>query len=57
MLFQVLDPGEIVPNLGSASLLLDMESGEAMEASPEYAKTEYAERMKVAGISLERLFT
>ena len=46
VLFHVLDPGEIRPDLGSASLLLDMETGEAMEASPDYARTEYAERMK-----------
>lgn len=46
VLFHVLDPGEIKPNIGTASLLLDMETGEAMEASPEYARTEYAERMK-----------
>ncbi len=46
VLFHVLDPQEIHPDLSSASLLLDMETGEAMEASPEYARTEYAEKMK-----------
>lgn len=47
VLFHVLDPGEIKPDLGSASLLLDMETGDSIEASPDYARTEYAERMKL----------
>ncbi|MGA8027117.1 MAG: DUF58 domain-containing protein [Bryobacteraceae bacterium] len=41
ILFHVLDPREVQPGFGEAVLLLDMESDEAIEASPEYARTEY----------------
>ena len=46
ILFHLLDPGEIEPALGDAPLLLDMETGEALETSPDYAHTEY--RPKIA---------
>ncbi len=45
ILFHVLDPGEIEPALGNAPLLVDMETGEAIETSPEYAKAEYGPKM------------
>jgi uncharacterized protein (DUF58 family) len=41
VLFHVLDPAEFDPKLASAALLIDMETSEAIEASPEYARTEY----------------
>ena len=46
ILFHVLDPQEIEPKLGDSVLLVDMETGEAMEASSEYARTEYREKMQ-----------
>jgi len=45
ILFHLLDPGEIEPALGEAPLLVDMETGEALETSHDYARTEYAPRM------------
>ena len=45
ILFHVLDPEEIEPQLGEAALLLDMETDEALEASPDYARTEYREKI------------
>ena len=46
ILFQVLDPGEIEPNLSEGALLVDMETGEAIETSADYARTDY--RQKIA---------
>jgi uncharacterized protein (DUF58 family) len=46
ILFHVLDPQEIEPKIGDSVLLVDMETGEAMEASSEYARTEYREKMQ-----------
>ena len=45
VLFHVLDPKEMEPKLGEAVLLLDMESGETIEASPEYAQQEYRQKI------------
>ncbi len=42
VLFHVLDPEEIRPKLKEPVLLVDMESKDAIEVSPEYAKEEYA---------------
>jgi uncharacterized protein (DUF58 family) len=41
ILFHVLDPAELSPQLRDATLLEDMETGERMEVSPEYARGEY----------------
>ena len=41
VLFHVLDPEEIRPKLRSPVLLEDLESGDAMEVSPDYTKHEY----------------
>lgn len=46
ILFHVLDPREIEPKLADGALLVDMETGEALEATPEYAKTEYPEKVQ-----------
>jgi uncharacterized protein (DUF58 family) len=46
ILFHVLDPQELEPKLGDSVLLVDMETGEAMEASSEYARTEYREKIQ-----------
>jgi uncharacterized protein (DUF58 family) len=45
ILFHVLDPAELEPKLGEPALLLDMETGEAIEASPDYARTEYRHKI------------
>lgn len=46
ILFHVLDAHELEPKLGEAPLLEDMETGEALETSPEYAKSEYPARIQ-----------
>ena len=46
VLFHVLDPGEIEPTLGQAALLVDMETDDAIETSPEYARVEYRQKMQ-----------
>ena len=46
ILFHVLDPGEIEPKLGQAALLVDMETDDAIETSPEYARVEYRQKMQ-----------
>lgn len=45
ILFHVLDPRELEPKLGEPVLLLDMETDEAIEASPDYARTEYRQKI------------
>lgn len=45
ILFHVLDPRELEPKLGEPALLLDMETDEALEVSPDYARTEYIQKM------------
>jgi uncharacterized protein (DUF58 family) len=46
VLFQVLDPDELEPKLGQAALLVDMETDDAIETSPEYARGEYREKIQ-----------
>jgi uncharacterized protein (DUF58 family) len=45
VLFHILDPQEIQPNLKEAVLLVDMETQEALEVSPDYAKHDYRHKM------------
>ena len=45
VLFHLLDPMEVKPELGEPVLLLDMETDEPMEATPEYARLEYREKV------------
>jgi uncharacterized protein (DUF58 family) len=45
LLFHVLDPQEIRPKLGEPMTLIDMETDEAMEVTPEYAQHDYREKM------------
>ncbi len=54
ILFHVLDPEEIKPEFRQPLLLEDMESGDTMEVSPEYVRTDY--RLKMSG-HIERLST
>ena len=46
ILFQVLDARELKPALGEPALLVDMETDDAIEASPEYARTEYPQKIE-----------
>lgn len=45
ILFHVLDPQEIRPKMKEPVLLVDMETQDALEVSPEYAREEYAPRI------------
>ena len=45
ILFHVLDPEEIQPKLKEPVLLVDMETDDAIEVSPDYAKHEYRDRV------------
>jgi uncharacterized protein (DUF58 family) len=45
VLFHVLDPRELEPKLGEPVLLRDMETGEAIEVSPDYARHEYRQKI------------
>ncbi len=45
ILFHVLDPQEIRPKLKEPVLLVDMETKDALEVSPEYAREEYSPKI------------
>ncbi len=45
LLFHVLDPQEIRPKLGEPMTLVDLETDEALEVTPEYAQHDYREKM------------
>ena len=45
VLFHVLDPQEIRPDLREPLTLIDMETQEALEVTPEYARLEYPSKM------------
>jgi uncharacterized protein (DUF58 family) len=45
VLFHLLAPGEFVPDLGDAAVLVDLETGERMEATPDYARHEYRAKL------------
>ena len=45
VLFHILDPQEIHPNLSEPMTLIDMETQEALEVTPEYGHTEYVAKM------------
>ncbi len=45
VLFHLLDPQEIAPKFKDPVLLLDVEDNVAMEVTPDYAKTEYKQKM------------
>ena len=65
IMFHVLDPQEIAPRFKDPVLLVDVEDDTAMEVSPEYARSEYREKMaqhrqkladKAAAAGLEYVF-
>ena len=45
ILFHVLDAAELAPNFDGPALLLDMETGDAVETSAEYGRTDYPRRI------------
>jgi uncharacterized protein (DUF58 family) len=45
VLFHVLDPKEIQPELGEPAILVDLETDELMEVTPDYAHTDYRKKM------------
>jgi uncharacterized protein (DUF58 family) len=68
VLFHVLDPKELRPDLGGASVLVDLETGARMEVTVDYALREYRQKIEAhvdalregarrAGIEYELLVT
>ena len=68
VLFHVLDPREIKPDLGNASILVDLETSVRVEVSSDYAANEYRQKIDAhiqtlregarrAGMSYELLVT
>ncbi len=45
LLFQVLDPDELRPKIEEPVLLVDMETSDTLEVSPDFARGDYPERM------------
>jgi uncharacterized protein (DUF58 family) len=45
VLFQILDPKEIRPEIREPSTLIDLETQEAIEVTPDYTRQEYAKKM------------
>ena len=45
ILFHVLDPREIRPLLGAPSILIDLETDESLEVTPDYAHNDYVQKM------------
>jgi hypothetical protein len=45
VLFHILDPREIEPQLGEPVILVDSETRERMEVTPEYSQNEYRKRI------------
>jgi len=46
VLFHVLDPQELKPELNEPLLLVDMETHESLEVTPEYGREEYRDRVQ-----------
>src|SRR6516225_7952130 len=45
VLFHVLDPKEIRPDLSEPTTLIDLETNESLEVSPEYIRNDYGKKM------------
>lgn len=45
VLFHILDPAELSPQLRDSTLLIDMETGDALETSHDYIKNDYGVRI------------
>src|ERR1700720_1380553 len=46
VLFHILDPKDVRPELNGPSLLIDMETKEQVEVTPDYTKKEYREKIE-----------
>ncbi len=46
IMFHLLDPGELNPDITESTLFEDMETGEAIEVSPVYMKQDYPEKIR-----------
>jgi len=46
VLFQLMDPEELKPNLRESALLEDMESGDTVEVSPSFMRARYIEKIE-----------
>jgi uncharacterized protein (DUF58 family) len=68
IMLHVLDPQEVKPKFAEPVILIDMETDDSIEVTPEYAQTEYREKMdrhmetlqqkaRGAGIDYHRLVT
>jgi len=45
VLFHILDPKEIYPEMKGPSILVDLETDQRLEVIPDYVKTEYRAKM------------
>ncbi|MGE5487926.1 MAG: DUF58 domain-containing protein [bacterium] len=54
ILFHLLDPEELAPSLRRPALLVDMETEQGIEVSPEYARREYRERIDAHTAALRK---
>jgi hypothetical protein len=45
ILFHILDPKEVHPKLGEPVILVDLETDDSMEVSPDYVHTEYRQKI------------
>jgi len=55
ILFHILDPQEVAPDWKNSRILIDMESGQSLEVSPEFARGPYRERVASHLAELEQL--
>ena len=46
VLFHVLDPEDVRPKMNGPAILVDMETNAELEVTPDYAKTEYREKVQ-----------
>jgi hypothetical protein len=46
VLFHVLDPQDVRPKLSGPSILVDMETQDRLEVTPDYTRTEYREKIE-----------
>ncbi len=54
VLFQVLDPEELRPQVDGSSMLIDLETGAQLEVSEDYAQGRYRERIEAHVAALRR---
>ena len=54
IMLHVLDPQELAPEFNEPVILIDMETDESIEVTPEYAQTEYREKMQKHNETLEQ---